>query len=338
MNKPFTISVPQQNNTAEKIVDFQTEKKPGMFMPDFTKAIDTPITIVQDTPAQPEKRRRGRPSKKEQQNLFSTPEHMSGEIVTITPSTGQDGKRELSIMETNEPFDNKYQETNNILRSAIIQLDAGMSEIQSDIELIRSSKTLKNKYQYLSLLQGSMGTMIGNKIAAARELNNTITKCNDFEMKRFKEVKASADANQDDDQRIMEMYKAFVSTPVSANPLPNINQISTNITQQAGAMAIGNTDAQFDNYVKTMTPAQNMMYLGENPNVQQVVVYNQETGARYFDVIDMTTGQSVPNAEKHDAMFLEDVTIDLKNKVARNINIGETYPLVIVGQPIMDEY
>ena len=81
-----------------------------------------------------------------------------------------------------------------------------------------------------------------------------------------------------------------------------------------------------------------MMFLKENPNIQQVVVYNQETGARYFDVIDMTTGQSVPNAEKHDTMFLEDTTIDLKNKVARNVNIGETYPLVIVGQPLMQEY
>ena len=52
----------------------------------------------------------------------------------------------------------------------------------------------------------------------------------------------------------------------------------------------------------------------------------------------MTTGQSIPNAEKHDVMFLEDVTIDLKNKVARNVNIGETYPLVVIGEPIMQEY
>ena len=333
MIKPFTITVP----TEDKPVEIITEKKPGMFMPDFTKSMNVPIQATEETHAT-EKRRRGRPRKNEPVDLFSNPNHMSGQIVSINMDTDDKGNRPLSIMETNEPFDNKYQETNNILRSAIVQLDSGMAEIQSDIELIRSSKTLKNKYQYLSLLQGSMGTMIGNKIAAARELNNTITKCNDFEMKRFKEVKASADANQDDDQRVMEMYKAFVSTPVSANPLPNINNISTNVQQQVGALPIGNVEAQYNNYVQSMTPAQNMMYLGENPNVQQVVVYNQETGARYFEVMDMSTGQPVPNAEKHDAMFLEDVTIDIKNKVARNINIGETYPLVIVGQPIMDEY
>ena len=90
--------------------------------------------------------------------------------------------------------------------------------------------------------------------------------------------------------------------------------------------------------MSNLTPQQQTMFIEDNPNIQQVVVYNQETGARYFDVIDMTTGQSIPNAEKHDAMFLEDVTIDLKNKVARNINLGESYPLVIVGQPIMNEY
>ena len=103
-------------------------------------------------------------------------------------------------------------------------------------------------------------------------------------------------------------------------------------------MAIGSQEENFANYLNNLTPQQNMMHLEENPNIQQVVVYNQENGARYFDVIDMSTGQSVPNAEKHDAMFLEDITIDLKNKVARNINIGETYPLVLIGQPLMNEY
>ena len=101
---------------------------------------------------------------------------------------------------------------------------------------------------------------------------------------------------------------------------------------------IGSADTQYNNYLQNITPAQNMMFLENNPNIQQVVVYNQETGARYFDVIDMSTGQSVPNAEKHDAMFMEDVTIDQKNRVARNINLGETYPLVIVGEPILNEY
>ena len=247
-----------------------------------------------------------------------------------------DDKRELSLMESTEPIEKKYAETNNILRSAIMQLDSSMAQVQEDIDYVRHAKTLRNKYQYLSLLQGSMGTMIANKISAARELNNTISKCNDFEMKRYKENKASA-SNIDDDQRVMEMYKAFVNTPVSSSPFPNVSQMAVS-GSPVMATALGNQDDNFTNYMNNMTPAQQTMYLEGNPNIQQVVVYNQETGARYFDVIDMTTGQSVPNAEKHDVMFLEDVTIDLKNKVARNVNIGETYPLVVIGEPIMQEY
>lgn len=316
--RPFTIAEEKTENN-------------GIALPDFTKSIVvTPSEETSDT-----KKRRSRSKKANQDPLFTYPPHM-GE--PVRDGIEEDNKsRELSFLENNEPYEKKYQETNNILRSAISQLDMSMIELQQDIENIRQSKTMRGKYNYLSLLQGSMSSMIGNKIAAARELNNTISKCNDFEMKRFKEIKAS-NSNKDDDQTVMEMYKAFVNTPVSASPLPNINQLS--VAASAGdinAITPVN-DNNFNTFMNNLSPSQNMMFLKENPNIQQVVVYNQETGARYFDVIDMTTGQSVPNSEKHDPMFLEDVDIDIKNKVARNINIGESYPLVIVGQPILNEY
>lgn len=325
MIKPFTIGITKE----------ETESKQSGFIPDFTKTIDSPAFTEPQIIVDDGKKKRGRPKKGQASStdLFSSPSHMvqAGESFITT-----DDKRELSLMESTEPIEKKYAETNNILRSAIMQLDSSMAQVQEDIDYVRHAKTLRNKYQYLSLLQGSMGTMIANKISAARELNNTISKCNDFEMKRYKENKASA-SNIDDDQRVMEMYKAFVNTPVSSNPFPNVSQMAVS-GSPVMATALGNQDDNFTNYMNNMTPAQQTMYLEGNPNIQQVVVYNQETGARYFDVIDMTTGQSIPNAEKHDVMFLEDVTIDLKNKVARNVNIGETYPLVIIGEPIMQEY
>ena len=325
MIKPFTIGITKE----------ETESKQSGIIPDFTKTIDSPAFTEPQIIVDDGKKKRGRPRKGQASStdLFSSPSHMvqAGESFIIT-----DDKRELSLMESTEPIEKKYAETNNILRSAIMQLDSSMAQVQEDIDYVRHAKTLRNKYQYLSLLQGSMGTMIANKISAARELNNTISKCNDFEMKRYKENKASA-SNVDDDQRVMEMYKAFVNTPVSSNPFPNVSQMAVS-GSPVMATALGNQDDNFTTYMNNMTPAQQTMYLEGNPNIQQVVVYNQETGARYFDVIDMTTGQSVPNAEKHDVMFLEDVTIDLKNKVARNVNIGETYPLVVIGEPIMQEY
>ena len=130
MIKPFTIIVP----TEDKSVEIITEKKPGMFMPDFTKSMNVPIQAAAEETHTTEKKRRGRPRKNEPVDLFSNPNHMSGQIVSINMDTDDKGNRPLSIMETNEPFDNKYQETNNILRSAIVQLDSGMAEIQADID------------------------------------------------------------------------------------------------------------------------------------------------------------------------------------------------------------
>lgn len=337
--KPFTFETEQQSSFSD--IKFQTKQTPGNIMPDFTKKMPPIIMSNEVHDEQKKKRGPGRPRKNEPGQLFTSPSHMTvNPSIINTTGTDADEKRQLSIMETNEPFDNKYTETNNILRSSIAQIDHHLIDLNRDIEQIRNAKMLKNKYQYLSLLQGNLGSLISSKIAAAREINNTISKCNDFEMKRFKEIKASALADADDDQRVMEMYKAFVSTPVSTgqSPFPNINQMSVNPVQATSGMAIGNQDAQMQQYLTNLTPAQNMMYLGENPNVQQVVVYNQETGARYFEIMDMSTGQPVPNAEPHDAMFLEDVTIDLKNNIARNTNLGESYPLVVVGQSVLNEY
>lgn len=255
---------------------------------------------------------------------------------------GNSSSRPLNLIESNEPIENKYTETNNILRSAIAEIDRTLVDLQHDIAEVRSSKTMRSKYTYLSNMQSGVAGLIGNKIAAARELNSTIGKCNDFELKRYKEMQAVNAAAGDEDANVMKMYQAFMQTPVSSNGggLPNVSLSAINSGMSAqNQFNLGNIqEAGFDNYINNMTPQQNMMRLENDPNIKEVVVYNQETGARYFDIIDMRTGQHVPNTEPMDAMFLEDVTIDLKNKIARNINLGESYPLIIVGQPILTEY
>lgn len=248
--------------------------------------------------------------------------------------------RPLNLIESNEPIEKKYTETNNILRSAIIEIDRSLNDLQEDIRDIRSSKTMRSKYTYLSNMQAGVASLIGNKIAAARELNNTIGKCNDFELKRYKEVQAANAASGDEDANVMKMYQAFMATPVSSNPLPNISAAAINSGIQTNGinLASDGQDMGFNSYMNNLTPQQNMMQLERDPNIKEVVVYNQENGSRYFDIIDMRTGQHVPNTEPMDPMFLEDITIDLKNKIARNINLGESYPLIVVGQPIMSEF
>lgn len=251
-----------------------------------------------------------------------------------------------NVLYSTEPYENKYQDTNNILRSAIAQIDISLVDMKQDIDYIRSSKTLKRKYDYLSMMQSAMGNFISNKISAARELNNTITKCNDMEFKRAKEQKLVNE--KDDDKALMDMYTAFVNTPVGgqsinnmgySNPLgPNTLDMTLNNTPGIVTASIGNDDIGYQNYLNNLTPSQNMMLLSDNPNIQQVVVYNQQTGAKYFEVMNMETGEVVPNAEKRDQMFMEDTTIDIKNKIARNLNLNESYPLIIVGDSVLNEY
>lgn len=250
-----------------------------------------------------------------------------------------------------EPYINQYNETNNILKTAIAQIDVGLQEMQQDISLIRGNKTLRNKYQQLSLIQKNMGDYLGNKIAAARELNNTITKCNDLELKRAKDLKELD--NQDDDKRIMDLYNAMISMPVGgqtgmssgfANPFgPNTFEMTyagnPNSPTPNIVTAMDSSDIGYQNYINNKTPAQNMMTLDSNPNIQQVVVHNRATGQSYFEIMDMSTMTPIPNTDKYDNSFLEDTHMDFVNGVATNVNLGESYPIVFIGgDPILNEY
>lgn len=254
----------------------------------------------------------------------------------------------------NEPYMNKYIETNTLLKGAIAQLDMGLGEMQGDMIALRNNKTMRNKYQSMSMIQKNMGDFLGNKINAIKELNNIISKCNDLELRRAKELK-ELDA-QDDDKRIMDLYNAMISMPVGGqtgmmggfstplgpstfemtyagnphNPTPNV------ITSVDGQEQV---DIGYSNYLRNKTPAQNMMSLDANPNVQQVVVHNRATGQSYFEIMDMSTMRPVPNTDKYDNSFLEDTHLDFVNNVATNVNIGESYPIVqIGGDPILNEY
>lgn len=252
----------------------------------------------------------------------------------------------------NEPYMNKYQETNALLKTAITQLDIGLGEMQEDMTSLRSNKTLRNKYQSMSMIQKNMGDFLGNKINAIKELNNVITKCNDLELKRAKELKELE--NQDDDKRIMDLYNAMISMPVggqtgmasgfssplgpntfdmtyAANPNMNNPNIITSVDDSS--------DAGYNNYLNNKTPMQNMMSLSDNPNIQQVVVHNRSTGQSYFQVMDMSTMQPVPNTDSYDNSFLVDTHLDLVNNIATNVNIGESYPIIQIGSdPILNEY
>lgn len=255
----------------------------------------------------------------------------------------------------NEPYMSKYAETNALLKTAITQLDIGLADMQSDLQMLKNNKTIRNKYQQMSMIQKNVGDFLSNKINAVKELNNVISKCNDLELKRAKELK-ELDA-QDDDKRIMDLYNSMISMPVGgqsgmqgggfATPFgPNTFEMTyagnpNSPNQNIVTSTDMNTQEDFGylNYLKNKTPAQNMMSIDSNPNIKQVVVHNRSTGQSYFDIMDMSTGRSVPNTERYDNSFLEDTHLDLINNIATNVNIGESYPIVQVGSDIiLNEY
>ncbi len=237
-------------------------------------------------------------------------------------------------------YGRSYMETNNLLRGAIIQADELSSEIKEDIEAVRSSKTLKNKYTYLTNLTSSASSLITTKIAAIKELNSTITQAHNLELNRLKALKLNESA-ENDDMRMMDLYSSFVNTPIgSYTPnAPTIQDITlgvNGVNPSVNSVEMINTQI---NGGTPLTPEQNRMRMESNPNIQVVVKYDQTTGQRYFDVIDKTSGMSVPNYPRPDNFLLEDTTIDVHTGIARNRNINTVWPLVVEGQNIpINEY
>lgn len=243
------------------------------------------------------------------------------------------------VGEVVQDFRQDYNETDMMLRSAIGQTDALLNDIGGDLQQIRAAKAMTNKYRYITDLSSTMSALISTKISAARELNNSVTHAIDFNMKREKELKAAAQASaQDDDRRIMDMYNAYMSIPLGTyqpnGPVaPNIRELTFGKDPNGmGGIEIGDAmQAGFQDYLNTMSPTQNLMRYENNPDVQTVVVFDQSTGQKWFDVINIRTGESIPNVPKPDDFLLEATRPDLANGVARNSNIDMTYPLIVVG-------
>ena len=233
-----------------------------------------------------------------------------------------------------------YSEPNNLIRGAIVQIDELSGAIKQDIDDIRASKTIKNKYTYLTNLTASASALIGTKISAIKELTSTTTQIHKLEMDRMKALKLDK-AEGNDEMRMMDIYSAFVNTPMGTYnaPAPNIQDLTLGVNNPAagvGGIEMVNLGAQ----QSPLTPEQNRMRMESNPNIQVVVRYDQTTGQRCFDVIDTTNGMSIPNYPRPDNFLLEDTTIDVHAQIARNRNVNTVWPLVLDGsnQMIVNEY
>ena len=121
---------------------------------------------------------------------------------------------------------------------------------------------------------------------------------------------------------------------------PSVNQLTYSpaitgaVTQTLG----GDEEAGYNNFLNNMTPAQRLSMYESDPNVQQVVIYDNTTNSKRFEVMNIATGEIIPNVDKRDMMFMDDTVIDLQNHIARNLNLNETYPGIEVGGRLSDVY
>ena len=271
-------------------------------------------------------------------------------IITKTPATVFSNQPTESLQGTVEtsPTAYTYAETTMMLRDTLAQIDSVNRELVQEFNSIKNNRTLKNKHNVMIGLSENIGSFIGNRISAIREINSSISKSNDLDYKKYKDIQA-ANSQMNDDKYIADMYKAFLNNPqmqptMLENNMPPIDQsivgsgiVRASITENN--FANGNfTDVGYMNYIANQTPEQNLMHYEGNPDVKQVVVYDASTGYKTFQMMNMKTGEAMPNLPTYDQMFMEDTTLDLDQGIARNLNLNETFPLIVLNDNITSNY
>ena len=256
-------------------------------------------------------------------------------------------------------YSDTYMDTNALLHQTIGQLDVVAAEMKDELDKIVNSRTIKGRYVAMGNVSKALSDMLSTKVQAIKELNNSIKAVNDMEYRRAKDNR-SFENEQGDDKAIMDLYNAFVQAPVSANipstgPYsligPNINDVmfganqlpagSNEVIASDGSIITYDTNqsqqnSMFNNYMSNLTPEQNAMI--NEGKTETVVVYDKATGAKSFEVVDSKTMQPVPNMPVPDPMFLADVTVDVRRKVARNTNLNQVYKVITVNDDTVSEY
>ena len=299
----------------------------GAKIPEDNDTQNEIVPVVENPIAEPPKKKRGRPRKSEQ----------NGEVTVVQSNNNSSG---LPLCQTNDPYEDTYEETNDMLRVSIAQLDILAGDVKGEIDHIRGSKTLKGKYKYISDLCATASSLVSSKISAIKEINSVKTKCHELEIRRIKDIKSAAANQQDDDKYIADLYNAYINTPIGAAQHPALQYTSSNVAGNMGALMSGmnavpaNEEQNFNNFMNNLTPEQNRMILGDNPNIETVVVYDPNTGDKMFDVIDTSTGMPVPNYPRPDRGLLDDTSIDFGTGIASNTNIGQSWKVVVIGDQI----
>lgn len=253
-------------------------------------------------------------------------------------STSKKSRKSTTVNMTkskkDESYYDKYAKTNALLDQTIYEIDDLNSAVKNELKLVTASKTLKKKYEYISELAGTSGSLLSTKVTAIRELNKSITDSVNLEIKMAREKN---NEEESDDKRIMDMYNAFINTPIGAYSAPvappsNVDMVLGNsgipITPMAPTGEVQTDDLGYNQYMNNLSPEQRKIQL-EKENIKTCVVFDPDTGHRYFDNINLDTNQAVPGLPLPEAQFLDELNINMNTGVARNTNLNITYPVIL---------
>lgn len=243
-----------------------------------------------------------------------------------------------SQIQTNEPYSKTYKETQDLLKDTIAEINDISRTVAAHLNKLNNSASARN-YRYITDLTNTQAALLNSKISAIREMNSSITNSNRLDLNRAKDLKL--DEKQDNDKYIMDLYNALINTPINNGGInrlgPSMIESTTRVDDRQ-YMPFGEDDYGYNQYMQNMSPEQNRMFMEANPNIQTVVIYDQSTGEKKFDVVDIRTNDHVPNMPIPDKSFLEDMTISFKSMTAKNTNTSITYPLIVVGEDPLSNY
>lgn len=288
----------------------------GFFMSDDAKIMKT----SSDTPAAEKKKRAPRKKAEQDTNVFA---HI--------PAGGSVPNNTNVV-----PYSNTYNETNAVLQTAISQSDVLLGEIKQDIDSIRGSKTLKSKYTYITNLTASAASLINTRIAAAREMNSSITQSHNLELKRAKDNNDMNRDEKNDDAKVMDMYHAFINAPMGQYDntlnMPTVSNMMLGVNDPTSGMSgVSMIPANSAQSSDGLSPEQVRMRFESNPNIEEVIRYEASSGRRWFEVIDKSTGQTIPGYPVTDNFILEDCNIDTRAGIARNRNLDKVWRVETIG-------
>ena len=288
---------------------------PNKFIKDSSECSDHSVNVVPVTKTSQTKRK-----KKTKEEETTTPVVVEAPV----PQTS------MSYIQNDIPYMMAYAETNQQLDSAIKELNVLGGEIMTELVNVKNSKTLKNKYNYINDMTSTLTSIINTKIGAIKEKNKSINDVNNLELRRIKDLKIN-NSEEDDNTKIMNLYDAFVNTPIGSgqNILgPSMSELTLSGGTNLPVIGIGNDQQAWE---QQLNPTENRMLLGAKGVIETVVMYDENTGNRWYEVIDKNTKQPVPNVEKPDDSYIYDLDISIRGGYAKDSNRKVTYPLIVVN-------